>query len=92
LKALPAAVDSTSRFKIRSRAHWLAKQKLQQARQLRGFSSAALAKPNVQHLSIEGVRAAHGGIELPAHMAVLVESLEGVIIVRAPMGSGKTEK
>ncbi|WP_329502360.1 hypothetical protein [Pseudomonas aeruginosa] len=91
LKALPAAVDSTSRFKIRSRAHWLA-QKLQQARQLRGFSSAALAKPNVQHLSIEGVRAAHGGIELPAHMAALVESLEGVIIVRAPMGSGKTEK
>ncbi|HFH2852398.1 plasmid replication protein, CyRepA1 family [Pseudomonas aeruginosa] len=92
LKALPAAVDSTSRFKIRSRAHWLAKQKLQQARQLRGFSTAALAKPNVQHLCIEGVRAAHGGIELPAHMAALVESLEGVIIVRAPMGSGKTEK
>lgn len=90
--ALPAAVDGTARFKIRSRAHWLAKQKLQQARQLRGFSTAALAKPNVQHISIEGVRAAHGGIELPAHMAPLVESLEGVIIVRAPMGSGKTEK
>ena len=91
-KALPAAVDSTTRFKIRSRAHWLAKQKLQQARQLRGFSAGALAKPHVQHLSIEGVRAEHGGIELPPHMAALVESLEGVIIVRAPMGSGKTEK
>lgn len=90
--ALPATVDGTARFKIRSRAHWLAKQKLQQARQLRGFSPAALAKPNVQHLSIEGVRAAHGGIELPGHMADLVESLEGIIIVRAPMGSGKTEK
>lgn len=90
--ALPSSIDGTARFKIRSRAHWLAKQKLQAARQLRGFSLAALAKPNVQHLSIEGVRAAHGGIELPGHMAALIESLEGIIIVRAPMGSGKTEK
>lgn len=91
-KALPASVDGTTRYKIRSRAHWLAKQKLLQARQLRGFSAGALAKPNVQHIRIEGVRAEHGGVELPAHMAALVESLEGVIIVRAPMGSGKTEK
>lgn len=90
--ALPKSVDNTARFKIRSRAHWLAKQKLQAARQLRGFSPAALAKPNVQHLSIEGVVAAHGGIELPPHMAALIESLEGIVIVRAPMGSGKTEK
>ncbi|HCE6978426.1 TPA: hypothetical protein NHP34_006075 [Pseudomonas aeruginosa] len=89
---LPPGLDSTARFKIRSRAHWLAKQKLQQAKQLRGFSAAALARPNVQHLKVEGVRAEHGGIVLPEHMAALVESLQGVIIVRAPMGSGKTEK
>jgi phage/plasmid primase-like uncharacterized protein len=89
---LPEGLDTTARFKIRSRAHWLAKQKLQQAKQLRGFSAAALARPNVQHLKIDGVRAEHGGIILPEHMAALVESLQGVIIVRAPMGSGKTEK
>ena len=92
-RRLPAGLDTTARFKIRSRARWLAKQKLQQAKQLRGFSAAALARPNVQHLKIEGERSAeHDNILLPKHMADLVESLQGVIIVRAPMGSGKTEK
>jgi len=79
-------------FNIRSFALWLAKQKLKKAQELRGFSEATLAKPNVQHLRIEGVRAAHGGTELPAHLADLVDSLEGIIVVRAPMGAGKTEK
>lgn len=92
LERLPAGVDNSVRFKIRSRAQWLGKQKLSQARELRGFSAAALARPNVQHLRLEGVRAAHGGVELPTHIADLVESLEGVVIVRAPMGAGKTEK
>lgn len=78
--------------KMRSLAHWICRQKVNQAQQLRGFSVSTLAKPNVEYMKIEGVRAEHGGIELPAHMADLVESLEGVIIVRAPMGSGKTEK
>ncbi|ASN72201.1 hypothetical protein 3S15_16 [uncultured Caudovirales phage] len=89
-KALPAGVE-VNRFKLRSFAVWLAKQKLQAAKNLRGFSPATLAKPNVQHLRIEGVRAAHGGVVLPPHLAHLVESLEGVVIVRSPMGSGKTE-
>lgn len=78
--------------KMRSLAHWICRQKVNQAQQLRGFSVKALANPNVRYMKIEGVRAEHGGIELPAHMADLVESLEGVIVVRAPMGSGKTEK
>lgn len=80
------------RAKVRSFANWLAKQKLNKAQQLRSFSPEALAKSNVQHLRIEGPRAPHGGTELPAHLADLVESLEGLVIVRAPMGSGKTEK
>lgn len=92
LRAIPANVDNAVRFKVRSRALWLAKIKLKEAAQLRGFSSEALARPGVQHLKIEGVVAEHGGLELPPHLAGLIESLEGVIIVRAPMGSGKTEK
>lgn len=90
-KKIPAGVE-VDRFKIRRFVKWLADQKLQQARELRGFSAATLAKPHVQHLRVEGVRAAHGGIELPPHFADLVDSLEGMIISRAPMGSGKTEK
>ncbi|HFH4653117.1 plasmid replication protein, CyRepA1 family [Pseudomonas aeruginosa] len=93
LRAIPANVDNAVRFKVRSRALWLAKIKLKEAAQLRGFSSEALARPGVQHLKIEGVvNPEHGGLELPQHLAGLIESLEGVIIVRAPMGSGKTEK
>lgn len=87
----PATPDAV-RAKARSLARWIARQKVNAAQQLRGFSVSALAKPNVQYMKIEGVRAEHGGIELPAHMADLVESLEGIVIVRAPMGSGKTEK
>lgn len=87
----PATPDAV-RAKARSLARWIARQKVNAAQQLRGFSVSALAKPNVQYMKIEGVRAEHGGIELPTHMADLVESLEGIVIVRAPMGSGKTEK
>lgn len=91
MASIPAGVE-LNRFEIRRFALWLAKQKLQQAQNLRGFSPETLAKSNVQHLRIEGVRAAHGGIELPVHLADLVDSLEGVVIVRAPMGAGKTER
>lgn len=91
LAALPAG-HQFNRHKINSRASWIARLKLKQAQELRGFSDAALAKPNVQYLKVPGVRASHGGTELPPHLADLVQSLEGMIIVRAPMGAGKTEK
>lgn len=80
------------RPKLRSFCQWLAKQKITQAAELRSFSPATLAKGNIQHLRIEGVRQAHGGVEIPAHLVHLIESIEGCIILRAPMGSGKTEK
>lgn len=91
LEALPGGYQFNL-FKIKRRAVWLAKIKLSEAMELRGFSASALAKPHVKHLKIKGVRAEHGGIVLPDHIADLVESLDGCIIVRAPMGSGKTEK
>lgn len=80
-----------STFKIKRRAVWLAKLKLNEVQELRGFSAAALAKPNVRYLKMPGVVASHGGTVLPDHIADLVESLEGFVIVRAPMGSRKTE-
>lgn len=91
LAALPAGYQFNL-FKIKRRAIWLAKIKLSEAQELRGFSASALAKPHVKHMKIKGVRASHGGIELPDHIADLVESIDGCVIVRAPMGSGKTGK
>jgi hypothetical protein len=90
LKALPAAFSGNV-FKIKRRALWLAKIKLSEAQQLRGFSPTALARPGIRHIKIKGIRASHGGTIIPSHVADLVESLEGCIIVRSPMGSGKTD-
>jgi len=78
--------------KLRSFCQWLAKQKITQAAELRSFSPATLTKANIQHVRVEGVRQVHGNYDIPAHLVHLIESIEGCIILRAPMGSGKTEK
>jgi len=90
VKALPAGFSGNV-FKIKRRALWLGKIKLSEAMQLRGFSPTALARPGIRHIKIKGIRADHGGTVIPSHVADLVESLEGCIIVRSPMGSGKTD-
>ena len=81
-----------NRHRLLSRVCWLAKKKLDSAAGLRAFTPEALKRPNVQHHKIQGVRAAHGNILLPDHVQHLVQSLDGMVIVRAPMGSGKTEQ
>ncbi|MNJ09780.1 Origin of replication binding protein [compost metagenome] len=92
LEALPAAAPAELRTKLRSLALWIANQRRNQAQQLRSFSPEALNKPYVQYMPIAAVpHPEHGSPMLPGHLADLVESLEGTIIVRAPMGSGKTE-
>lgn len=90
LRALPAGFSGNI-FKIKRRALWLAKIKLSEAQQLRGFSPTALARPGISHIKVKGIRASHGGTLIPNHVADLVEGLEGCIIVRSPMGSGKTD-
>lgn len=87
---LPAGFSGNV-FKIKSRALWLAKIKLSEAQQLRSFSPSALARPGVRHIKIKGVRASHGGTLIPDHVADLVQSLDGFVICRSPMGSGKTD-
>lgn len=90
VKSLPPGFSGNV-FKLKRRALWLAKIKLAEASQLRGFSPTALARPGIRHIKIKGIRADHGGTVIPSHVADLVESLEGCIIVRSPMGSGKTD-
>lgn len=79
-------------FKIRGRIMWLAKGKLNNAKRLRSFSTHTLEKPHVNHIKLEGVKASHGNVELPESIIDLVNNLQGCIIVRSPMGSGKTER
>ncbi|MEC8917792.1 MAG: plasmid replication protein, CyRepA1 family [Pseudomonadota bacterium] len=79
-----------NRWKLRRRAQWIAKCKMEEARQLRAFSPDALSRVN--HMRLTGETGKHGETLLPAHLADFVESLDGFVIVRAPMGSGKTQR
>lgn len=81
-----------NRVKLKGRANWLARKKMAAAAGLRSFSEEALQRPHVQHHKVRGIRAEHGNVLLPDHIQHLVQSLDGMVIVRAPMGSGKTEK
>tara|TARA_R110000751_G_scaffold307850_1_gene432684 strand:- start:1864 stop:5913 length:4050 start_codon:yes stop_codon:yes gene_type:complete len=81
-----------NRHRLLSRICWLAKKKLESAAGLRSFTPEGLKRPNVNYHKVPGVRAAHGNILLPDHIRHMVQSLDGVVIVRAPMGAGKTEK
>lgn len=89
MDAIPAGIE-VNRYKIKSLAIHIGKAKMRDARELRAFSSDALQ--GVQRLVIPGVRGEHGNTLLPDHLADLVDSLNGFIVVRAPMGAGKTEK
>lgn len=92
LSKMPASTPNEARPKIRSLAQWIGRQKSAQAQQLRSFSPEALRKPNVQYVTVQGIpHPVHGGLMVPPHLAELIGSLEGMIILRAPMGSGKTE-
>jgi phage/plasmid primase-like uncharacterized protein len=88
--SLPAGV-SISEFKVRGRINWLAKGKLHRARTLRSFSDQALSQPNVNYIRLQGEETEHGNVRIPSAVVDLVEGLQGCIIIRSPMGSGKTD-
>lgn len=93
LEQLPTVAPDELRPKLRSLALWIARQQLSQAQNLRSFSPEALRRPHVQYVSVDATpHPVHGGPMVPDHLAELIGSLEGVIILRAAMGSGKTEK
>uniref|UniRef100_A0A6M3J641 Putative DNA topoisomerase-primase n=1 Tax=viral metagenome TaxID=1070528 RepID=A0A6M3J641_9ZZZZ len=88
--AVPKTVQY-NRFKVQSRILWLAKGKLSRAKGLRSFTPQALNSPDVNYIQLAGEVAEHGNVTLPTSVLDMVESLQGCIIVRSPMGSGKTE-
>lgn len=88
--SIPATVQYNE-FKVRGRIIWLAKGKLANAKGLRSFTPAAIAAPDVNYIRMTGEQTEHGNVALPASIVDLVETLQGCIIIRSPMGSGKTE-
>lgn len=93
LSKIPKSAPSEITHKLRTLAQWIGRQKLNQAKQLRCFTPEALRKPNVQYVTVQAVpHPIHGGPMVPGHLAELIGSLAGAVILRAPMGSGKTEE
>jgi phage/plasmid primase-like uncharacterized protein len=76
---------------IKRRARWLIGLKMKSAQGFRNFSPETLAKPNVRYEKVDPVINLYGHPVLPPKVLRKVLSLDGPIIIRAPMASGKTK-
>lgn len=91
--AMPPAValPPEKMASLKRRARWLMQQKMRRAQGFRSFTAETLAKPNVTYELVEPVRSVEGHPLLPPKVLRKVQALDGVIIVRSPMASGKTK-
>ena len=89
-QALPAN-SKIDRTKLKSQVKWLAKLKIKQAQEPRSFSTDKLAQANVNYIKIKP-EVVDGREELPSNIMDIIEPLKGVVIIRAPMATGKTDK
>lgn len=90
LNALPKGCPCDL-YKIKSRMVWLARGKAHRARELRSFTLKELNKAHINYMRMKAMMGQHGNMILPAEIVDMIRGLEGMVIVRAPMGYGKTE-
>ncbi|WP_445364866.1 plasmid replication protein, CyRepA1 family (plasmid) [Microbulbifer sp. ANSA001] len=76
---------------LKRRAQWLMAQKMKSAQGFRNFTQETLTKPNISYERVLPVYDAEGRPLLPPKVLRKILALDGVIIVRAPMASGKTK-
>ena len=79
------------RKRLKQQVKWLSKLKIKQAQEPRSFSNLTLAKPNVNYIQVQP-EIVDGREELPSNIMDTINRLQGVVIVRAPMATGKTDK
>ncbi|MEL0625003.1 plasmid replication protein, CyRepA1 family [Marinomonas arenicola] len=79
-------------YKIKSRIKWIAMGKLERAKGLRSFSNHELNKAHINYIKVQAVPGEHNNMIIPPAVLDLVNSVNGSVIVRAPMGFGKTER
>lgn len=91
LQAMPCGVKF-DRFKLKSRIKWLAMGKLERAKGLRSFSNHELSKAHINYIKVNPIQGEHGNMIIPPAVLDMVNSMTGSVIIRAPMGYGKTEK
>lgn len=89
--SLSVSLDKEKLESIKRRAKWLLAQKMKRAQGFRNFSAETLAKPNVKYERVEPILNLYGHPVLPPKVLRKVLSLDGPIIIRAPMASGKTK-
>lgn len=89
--AITAPLKQADIDSIKRRAKWLINLKTKRAQGFRNFSNETLAKPHIRYEKVEAVLDMDGRPVLPPKVLRKVLDLDGPIIIRAPMASGKTK-
>lgn len=77
---------------LKRHAKWLSLKKLNKAKKLRGFSFDKLNQTHINHIKVTGIRNDKGHLLLPDSVEKMISTMRGVVILKAPMASGKTQK
>lgn len=90
-KSLPADADLDIE-QLESRIKWLGKGKMKASQNARSFTKRKLDQAHINYIRLKGIRMDDGSTLIPDNLVDVVAGLAGCVIVRAPMGSGKTER
>lgn len=90
LESLPLGVKIDA-ARLKRRMTYAIKYKMKKAQEQRGISEP-VQKRITGYYKIKGIRSCHGNRELPRRLVDKIEKSEGIFIIRAPKGSGKTSK
>ena len=78
--------------KIISRVKWLARKKMQMANKPRSISRQKLLQPNVNYMTVTAEPDEDGHMVLPEKISDIIDALKGIIILRSPMATSKTDR
>lgn len=78
--------------KIKSFCEWLAHKKVNEAKRLRGFTPEKTSQEHINYIRVKGQKVGNGQLILPKRVQRLIKTMSGVVIIKAPMGSGKTQR
>lgn len=85
IKHLYHLFDSVGYFnELQGRLNWIINKRVSNAQAFRSFSKEALSKPHINYKKF-------GDTKITTEIYNYIKNLSGAVVVRAPMGSGKTQ-
>jgi len=86
------ARPSLDAYKIKREINRMAAWAIEEANRSRDFTQAKLNDPQVKHIKVEAEVGLYGEPTLPSSVLDIIKKVGGGIVLKAPMGSSKTEK